>query len=209
MPSITLKLASGETATVVLGPHWILAEKEFSLREGENVMVKAFPSAQAQGAYVALEVTNQAGKTTVLRDAAGMPSGNRFGGRGFGAGACLRAGQPEMDLAAKTSLEGTVESVHMGPGQGFPNVVLLLNGGGKATVVVSPYRAYVAAGSPIAVNDRLSVLAFPSNVHENAYVAAEIKNLTNGKILQLRGDDGLPLAGMGGRGAGFCRRPAN
>jgi hypothetical protein len=102
-------------------------------------------------------------------------------------------------------LEGTVESVNMGRGQGFPNAVLLLKTGSMVTVVISPWRAYSAAEPPIAVNDELSVLAFPSKLHENTFVAAEVKNLTNGKLLQLRGDDGLPLAG----GRGFGRRGAN
>jgi hypothetical protein len=205
MPSISLKLDNGGSAAVILGPHWILQEKEFSVREGETVTVKAFPSAQAAGTYVALEVT-QGSKTTLLRDGSGMAPGRR-GGAGFGAGACVAAGQPQLDLAAKTSLEGTVESVNMGRGQGFPNVVLLLKTGGRATVVISPYRAYSAAEPPIALNDELSVLAWPSKVHENTFVAGEVKNLTNGKLLQLRGDDGLPLAATGGRG--FGRRGAN
>ncbi len=122
---------------------------------------------------------------------------------GRGAGAQANCPQPGIDLANKVSLEGTVESVNMGPGQGFPSFILVLSDGKKATILSSPYRALMNANYSIRANDRMSVLAYPSLQVNDTYVAAELKNLTTGTVLTLRDENGLPVVGTHG-GSGMC-----
>ncbi len=106
----------------------------------------------------------------------------------------------QVDLANKTALEGTVESVNMAPGQGMPTFVLQV-GDKKATIVASPYRILANALFEIRVGDRMNVLAFPSTQTQDTFLAAELKNLTTGKTLLLRDDNGLPAGGVGPRHA--------
>ncbi len=109
----------------------------------------------------------------------------------------------QLDLAGKTALDGTVESVSMGPGQGMPSFVIQTVDNKKATIIASPYWTLVNAQFEISVGNRISVLAFPSLSFQGTYVAAELKNLTTGKSLALRDDNGIPVGGIGPRhGAG-------
>ncbi|HYK88473.1 MAG TPA: hypothetical protein VE398_06865 [Acidobacteriota bacterium] len=108
----------------------------------------------------------------------------------------------QLDLAAKTALEGTVESVSMAAGQGMPSFTIQA-GDKKAIIVASPYWALTKANFDIKVGDRMSILAFPSLQFSDTYVAADLKNLTTGKTLLLRDDNGIPVNGIGPRhGAG-------
>ncbi len=109
----------------------------------------------------------------------------------------------QIDLTGKTSLEGLVESVSMAPGQGMPSFVIK-NGDQKATIIASPCRALADANFEVRVGDRMSVLAFPSLQVKDTYVAADLKNLTTGKSLLLRDDNGMPVGGIGPR---HGRRP--
>jgi hypothetical protein len=78
--------------------------------------------------------------------------------------------------------------------------------GKKATVIVSPYWALANAGIEIRVGDQLSVLAFPSLQEKDTFVAADVKNLTSGKSVVLRDENGMPTPAGGSRhGAGICR----
>jgi hypothetical protein len=104
----------------------------------------------------------------------------------------------QLDLARKTSLEGFVESVNLERGMGTPSFVIPASGK-KVTIIVSPYWALANALFEIRVGDNMSVLAFPSLQYENTYVAAELKNLTTGKVLTLRDDYGMPAGGIGPR----------
>jgi hypothetical protein len=111
----------------------------------------------------------------------------------------------QLDLAGKMSLDGSVESVSIEPGNGMPSFVMTV-GGKKTTVIVSPYWALANAGVEIKVGDQLSLLAFPALQEKDTFVAAEVKNLTSGKSVILRDDNGVPTAGRGPRhGAGICR----
>jgi hypothetical protein len=207
MPSFTLGSGSSEV-TVVLGRYPMLVAQNFQINQGDRVSVQAIRSPRGENTYAALEVTNQStGVKTVLRDGTGMGFGAGFGRRGFGgygAGACLRGGEPQLDLASRASFEGTVESVNMGPQQGFPNVTLKLGDGKTVLVVAAPFRALLDAQFKMAVGDTLAVVAYPPKVHENAWVAAEIKNLTNDTSIVLRDENGVPLGG--GMGRGGCLR---
>ncbi len=128
--------------------------------------------------------------------------GRQFGGPGWGNCACTGSGN--FDLANKATIEGTVESVHMGPGQGFPTFTLVQADGKKSTIVASPYRALADAEFKIAIGDRMSVVAFPSLQYEGTFLATELKNLTNNTVLKLRDESGVPVgAPQGSRG--YCR----
>jgi len=105
-----------------------------------------------------------------------------------------------IDPANRVLLEGIVESVNIGRGQGFPSFTLMQADGRKATVVASPFWALLDANFKIALGDSMSVLAYPSLRYTDTYIAAELKNLTNGTILTLRDANGVPVGGRGGRG---------
>ena len=124
-------------------------------------------------------------------------NGGAMGQGRFGAGNHACAAQ--LDLANKVTLDGTVKSVSMGPGQGFPSFVLTQADGKDATVVASPFRALVGANFKISIGDRVSVGAFPSLQYKDAFVAAEISNMSNGGSIVLRGATGVPAVTPGGR----------
>jgi len=115
-------------------------------------------------------------------------------GRGMG------QGQPLLNAAAKTALLGYVDAVNLERGKGMPTITLLQNDGGKVTVIVSPFWAIANSGFEVKVGQNLSILAFPATQLQNTYIAAELQNLTTGKVLTLRNDAGFPNAGRGGRG---------
>ena len=118
------------------------------------------------------------------------------GGMRNGMGAC--AACANLDLKAKATLTGTVMSVDMAPGQGFPNFTLQA-GDTTYTVAAGPYWALQQADFKISQGDQLSVDAYPSLQHQNAWVAAVIRNNSTQKSIQLRDENGRPLA-MRGRG---------
>ena len=122
-----------------------------------------------------------------------------------GTGACAH-NPANVDLKAATTLDGTVTSVNMAPGQGIPTFTLQV-GGKNLIVTACPYQALVQADFRISVNDHMSVVAYPFTDTEGSYLAGELNNLTTQKTLKLRDDSGLPL-GMQGRGtmAGIRRR---
>ena len=117
-------------------------------------------------------------------------------GQGFGAG--MHACAAQLDLANKATLEGIVKSVNMGPGQGFPTFALSQADGKDVIVVASPFRALTDANFKISIGDRMSVSAFPSLQYKDAFVAAELNNLSNGTSIVLRDAAGLPIGTAGG-----------
>ncbi len=214
MPSITL-LSNGGEVTIMIGPYRLLMDQKFEIKQNQVLEVKAFQDPRMTSAYVATEIKDTAtGVTVVLRDVAGMPHPGRgmmgmapggtmmrgMGGAGRGLmrgmGAC--ADCANLDLKAKTTFEGTVQDVTMAAGQGFPNFTLQV-GNNALTIVTGPYWALQQADFQISKGDHLSVVAYPSLQHENAFVAAAIENLTTQKSIKLRDDNGFPL-GMQGRG---------
>jgi len=110
---------------------------------------------------------------------------------------------PNLDPANKVSLDGIVESVNMERGQGAPSFALVQSNGKKVTIIAGPYWALVNANYKIAQGDRMSVLAYPSVQYENIYVAAELRNQTNGMVLTLRDENGTAAGGRGGM-CGAC-----
>ena len=214
MPSFTLRSDVGEV-TVLVGPYWVLMNSKFEIKQGQVLEVKAFQDPQMPGAYVASEIKDKStGATLVLSDAAGVPqtggratgmphggAGGTMRGRGMGmmrgAGAGPGMGAcpynlANVDLNTRTVLAGTVESVNMAPGQGFPTFALLV-GGRRATIVVCPYRSLLQAGFQIAVGHSMVVEAFPLAGTEGSYLAAVLHNQSTQKSLTLRDENGLPL----------------
>lgn len=98
----------------------------------------------------------------------------------------------------------------MNAGEGFSNFTLALSDAKKATIVASLCSALLQAGHKISAGDKMNVLAFFSLQREGTYVARELKNLTAGKVLTLRDDNGVSLSGRWGcgrAGAGYCADP--
>ncbi len=110
---------------------------------------------------------------------------------------------PHFDPANKVSLDGIVESVNIERGQGAPAFTLTQSDGKKLTIIASPYWALVNADYKIAKGDRMLVLAYQSLQYENIYVAAELRNQTNGTTLTLRDETGAAVGGSGGM-CGAC-----
>jgi len=66
MPTLTLKTADGQSITMKIGPERILLANDFELKPGDQVTAK-YALATCTNEYVALELTNSAGLTVVLR----------------------------------------------------------------------------------------------------------------------------------------------
>jgi len=208
-PSFSLSVPGRGSVIIYIGSYRAWTQTNFELKTGMSVTVRAFQSAAHPDGFTAIEIKDDVTGATVqlLNPAAGAPGWGRGRAAGQGGPLCGGAG-PQLNLAAKTSFDGTAADVNMSPGQGFPTFALD-TGEGKVTIVASPYRMLADAGFAISPGDKMSVLAFPSARYEGAYVAAELKNLTTGRVLVLRDDQGFPLgaSGRGGhRGRGSCWR---
>jgi hypothetical protein len=219
MPSITLQENLLGSITVLVGPYRVLAESKFEIKPAQVLQVKAFPDPRVANAYVATEIRDDKGAVAVLRSEAGMPlnRGGAWGMRGTGAmgRGMMRSAGPmrgmhggpgmgdcaictNLDIKAKKTLAGIVQSVEMGSGLGMPGFTLSV--AGKAVVIIaSPFWALQQADFKISAGDSLSVVAYPSLQQEGCYVAAEIINATTQKSIKLRDENGIPL-GMRGRG---------
>jgi hypothetical protein len=208
-PSFSLSVPGRGSVTVCVGSYRAWTETNFELKTGMSITVRAFQSTTHPDGFVATEIKDNASGATVqlLNPAGGVPGWGRGRAAGQGGPLCGGAG-PQMNLAAKTSFDGTVADVKMSNGQGFPTFTLD-TAEGKVTIVASPYRLLADAGFVIKAGDKMSALAFPSIRYEGVYVASELKNLTTGKVLVLRDDQGFPLGvpGQGGHyGRGSCWR---
>jgi hypothetical protein len=113
-----------------------------------------------------------------------------------------------FDFSQAISMEGTVESVAMAQGQGFPHFVLLLADGTRVTVVTAPFRTVLDANYAIAVANHMFVLAFQSTQNKEVFVAAKLTNGSNNNaVLTLRNASGAPVAAPGqGNGRGCAGR---
>jgi hypothetical protein len=128
----------------------------------------------------------------------GMMGGGGGMMRGMGGMGC------SFDFSKTVKLDGSVESVAMAQGQGFPHFVLVA-GGTKVTVVAAPFRAVLDANYKIAAGDQMSVVAFAST-QPDLFMAAVLTNTSTGAVLNLRDASGAPAAGRGraGHGDGTC-----
>ena len=109
----------------------------------------------------------------------------------YGAKFLVRGGRSE-------SLEGTVKSFSSGPGVGRPTLVFSTSKGDR-TVVLSPYRALMAAGFTPAEGAKLTIRMAPVTIDgTDEWVAISVSDPATGFTLALR--DATTGRGLGGRG---------
>ena len=75
MPSLVVKTSDGQLIAMKIGPERILLASDFELNVGERVTAK-YGIAACTDENVAIQLTNAAGVTVVLRDDDGMPAWN-------------------------------------------------------------------------------------------------------------------------------------
>ena len=124
------------------------------------------------------------------------PMGAGNGVRAHAGGAPGQGTISHLDLAAKTVLEGVVDGISMGRGQGTPSFTMVANGK-KVVIVASPFRALLDADYKISIGDRMNVTAYPFREVQDTLAAAELRNLTTGAILTLRDENGVPIMADG------------
>ncbi len=196
-PSFVLSVPGQGSVTIVLGPYRAWTDSGFELKAGMTVSVRAYASANQPNTYRAVEIKDPAtGTTARVRAGGGMPGRARGGRAGDGAPPCAAWGT-QLDLANGRTFDGTVVDVDMELGKGLPLFTLDTGKGQTVTIVASPYRALVDAGFAISPGDQVSVEAYPSAIHKDAYVAARITNLTTDRQLVLRDDKGFPTGAYG------------
>lgn len=194
-PSFILSVPGRDSVTVVLGPYRAWSDSGFELKAGMTVSVRAFASSNQPNTYRAVEIRDPAtGATAHLRAGGGMPG--RGGRAGDGAPPCA-AWCPQLDLANGRTFDGTVVDVDMELGKRLPLFTLDTGKGQMVTIVASPYRALVDAGFTVSSGDQVTVEAYPSASHEDAYVAGKITNVTTNRQLILRDDKGFPTGAYG------------
>lgn len=119
-------------------------------------------------------------------------------GTGTGNGQHSNAG---LNMAAQSTVEGTISSVQMGYGTQYPSIVI-----GKAQIKVAPVWYVLENDFELAAGEVVSVVAAPSNTAGDAYLYA-IRITKGGSSITLRNDLGIPawtsqMQGRGGREQG-------
>ena len=126
------------------------------------------------------------------------------------AGNKKKGGGGAVDLSTVRTVTGTVTVVAMDYGLGHPGFTMNSDQEGSIVVNLGPYFYIVANNFSLAVGDQVS--AKVANCSKGV-VAFSVTDLTSGKTITLRGDDGLPLwtggnkgnGGQGGRNPNGCR----
>jgi hypothetical protein len=75
MPTLVVKTSDGKLISMKIGPEWILLEADFELAPAEQVTAK-FAHETCSDEDVALQLTNSAGVSVVLRNDDGTPNWN-------------------------------------------------------------------------------------------------------------------------------------
>jgi hypothetical protein len=130
-------------------------------------------------------------------------------GQGRGAG----RGEPGFAASDRSIvLQGIVESTDMLAGQGTPSFVLISNGV-SSTILVRSFRRVADGQYEIQPGDEVEVVAFPSRRDERTFVAASVKNLKTGDILEFGNRGPRSFRGRAGgapfRGQGPCPQSFN
>ena len=110
-----------------------------------------------------------------------------------------KKGGGAVDLSTVRTLTGSVTAVAMDYGLGHPGFTMNSDQEGSLTVNLGPYFYLVANNFALAVGDQVSAKVATC---KTGLVAFEVTDLTSGKEITLRGDDGLPLWTGGKRGNG-------
>ena len=105
------------------------------------------------------------------------------------AGAKKKGGN-KIDLSTLRTVTGEVTAVAMDYGLGHPGFTMNSSQEGTLTVNLGPYFYIVANNFSMAVGDQVSVKIANCTC---GVVAFEVTDLTTGKEISLRSDDGLPL----------------
>jgi len=108
-----------------------------------------------------------------------------------------KKGGGKLDLSTVRTLTGSVAAVVMDYGLGHPRFTLNSDQEGSLTVSLGPHFFLVANDFSMAVGDQVSTKVANCSIGVAAF---EVTDLTNGKQITLRSDDGLPLwtGGIGG-----------
>lgn len=115
-----------------------------------------------------------------------------------------------VDLSTVRTVTGPVTAVAMDYGLGHPGFAMNSEQEGPLSVNLGPYFYLVANNFSLAVGDQVSAKVATC---KTGVVAFEVTDLTTGKQITLRGEDGLPLwtggkrgnGGQGGQGRGQHR----
>jgi hypothetical protein len=110
-----------------------------------------------------------------------------------------KRGGGNVDLSTVRTVTGPVTAVAMDFGLGHPGFTMTTSQEGPLTVNLGPYFYLVANNFSLAVGDQVSAKVATC---KNGVVAFEVTDLTSGKQIILRGEDGLPLWTGGNKGNG-------
>jgi hypothetical protein len=204
-PSFKMETVERGEVTILAGPYWLVASDDLALKEGSRLTVKAFASLQVEGTYAAVEIRND--ETGVAVNLLSQRGAGLMRGGGFGLQAARRgggAGPVAFDPAQVVVLTGTVKNVKMDYGKGSPGFILE-TAQGPVTVTAGPYRVLARSGFQISEGETMTVTAFPCLQGQGAYAAMKLVKQATSETLELRGEDGWPVGGFGGRG--ICRLP--
>jgi hypothetical protein len=202
-PSFKIATVEKGEVTILAGPYGLVASKDLALNPGSRLTVKAFASAQVEDTYVATEIRNEDTGVAVNLFTRGGPGVIRRGGFGMqGARQGRGTGPAAFDPSTVVVLTGTVKSVSMDYGKRFPSFVLE-TAQGSVTLMAGPSWLLTRAGFRISIGETMVVTAFPCLQGENTYAAMRLVNQATGAALELRDENGVPVAGFGGRGR--CR----
>ena len=115
--------------------------------------------------------------------------------RGAGNGGARQGTQTAVPKTLST-IDGIVQSVDLGIGQGSPSIVV-----NDAQVLLAPYFYLEAIGFSVEAGDEVQITVFPSVVYDDLLVAVSIDNLTQGLTAELRDETGQPIwsSSRGGR----------
>jgi hypothetical protein len=110
-----------------------------------------------------------------------------------------------VDRSSATTVQGKVESVYLGPGQGSPHIEIVTDQGNKLDLWVAPFWYLSDQGFEIKAGDRLTVSMAKVNTSDgNRNVALELKQ-KDGKTVKLRDENGFPMWMKGNRTGWPCR----
>jgi hypothetical protein len=188
-PSITV-----DKKQIKVAPAWYLGEKDFELKEGQNVSVLAAPSNDPKDPYLhALVIDNRTTqKIITLRNDDGMPlwirRGSELGrndarpGYGMSQGGCI-------DLATVKTAAGLMEKITLGFGLEHPSLTVKLDDGSLLAFKIGPERIVLESDWELKPGMKISVMYAEAPCCEE-HVALELT--VDGKTLVLRDELGRP-----------------
>lgn len=181
-PSITI----GQKA-IKVAPPWYLLERNFEIRIGDPLKVKAAQSKTAGDPYLyAIEISNTSSAAYILlRDAAGVPlwTSGRPSGAPPANGGCLAG-------ASVAFASGTIEQINSGPGIQMPTLVLKTADSKLLTIKLGSERLLLSSDLELIPGAFVTVKY--AAACDGDLVALAITDAA-GTTLVLRDDSGRPL----------------